>query len=247
MLAIEEAKLPPPTPASAAMPTSAMNGSSGLLTAQARAPVGRSRRRADTTVQLRPPNRGTAKVYGIRSVAPTSAGVETSQNISLTLRSKPTPLSCGTTMLQSAQTAKPRNSAKMDSQRLRRAMGRPVVAHWVGFSGSHPSIHRPGRCSSAEARTSSVGGAVAGPPGRVRVEVMVAPSARRSVRSMSDAAHDRTYEPGVTADRAPGNGPVTGSSRAPAVGCEPAEALRDGGHRPPSPCVEPDTRLVGRG
>jgi len=42
------------------------------------APVGRRSRSAETMVQLRPPKRGTANVYGIRSVAPTRLGIDTS-------------------------------------------------------------------------------------------------------------------------------------------------------------------------
>ena len=89
----------------------------------------------------------------MRSVAPTRAGVDTSQNIWSTVRVKPTPFSWGTTMLHRAQTAKPRNSAKIDQPRLRRAVGRPTEVHWSGFSGSQPSIQRPGRWVSSADET----------------------------------------------------------------------------------------------
>ena len=59
---MDEAKLPPPTPASAATSTSASKGSSGWWTAQASALVGRRSRRAETIVQFRPPKAGTANV-----------------------------------------------------------------------------------------------------------------------------------------------------------------------------------------
>ena len=42
--------------------------------------VGISSRAALTIVQLRPPNRATAKVYGSRSTAPTSVGTDTRKN-----------------------------------------------------------------------------------------------------------------------------------------------------------------------
>jgi hypothetical protein len=81
MFAIDEAKLPPPSPASAATTSSVANPVvCGRVTTTARAVAGSSRSRAEITVQLRPPNRGTANVYGIRSVAPTRLGTATSQN-----------------------------------------------------------------------------------------------------------------------------------------------------------------------
>ena len=62
MFAIEEAKLPPPTPAVAAISTNTQYGVSGRCTAQANSSVGTSSSSALTTVQLRPPNLGTANV-----------------------------------------------------------------------------------------------------------------------------------------------------------------------------------------
>ena len=62
MLAIEEAKLPPPRPAVAAMRQKAQYGVVGFCTAQANDSVGTSSIAALIIVQLRPPNFGTAKV-----------------------------------------------------------------------------------------------------------------------------------------------------------------------------------------
>ena len=62
MLVIDEAKLPPPRPASAAQNSIVPNDVDGSLTAQASARVGTTSSSAETTVQLRPPKRGTAKV-----------------------------------------------------------------------------------------------------------------------------------------------------------------------------------------
>ncbi len=62
MLAIEEAKLPPPKPAVAATASSAANGRWGWATAQASDTQGISRSAAEAVVQLRPPKTGTAKV-----------------------------------------------------------------------------------------------------------------------------------------------------------------------------------------
>ena len=75
------AKLPPPTPAVAATSAISQNGVSGRLTKYASPSVGISSSNADTMVQFRPPNFGTANVYGSRSVAPTRLGSATSQNI----------------------------------------------------------------------------------------------------------------------------------------------------------------------
>ncbi len=49
-------------------------------------------------VQLRPPNLGTMKVYGMRSVAPTRLGIEISQKISVVSNVKPAAGSWTTTM-----------------------------------------------------------------------------------------------------------------------------------------------------
>ncbi len=63
MLAIEEAKLPPPNAGERRDRDQGAEGELGALTAHAIAPEGgRSRSRAETTVQLRPPKRGTANV-----------------------------------------------------------------------------------------------------------------------------------------------------------------------------------------
>lgn len=62
MLAIEEAKLPPPSPARAATSSIVANDVSGLLTTTESPMVGISSSRAETMVQLRPPNRATMKV-----------------------------------------------------------------------------------------------------------------------------------------------------------------------------------------
>ena len=62
MLVIDEAKFPPPKPASAAIASITPNEVSGLLTAQVSPAHGITRSSAETTVQLRPPNFGTANV-----------------------------------------------------------------------------------------------------------------------------------------------------------------------------------------
>ena len=100
MFDIDEAKLPPPKPASAAMKSMTPNGVSGLPTAMPSAVAGISRSAAEIIVQLRPPNFGTRKVYGKRRVAPTSAGIEMSQNVWPMSKLKPAAGSCTTTMLQ---------------------------------------------------------------------------------------------------------------------------------------------------
>jgi len=80
MLAIDEAKLPPPNPAVAATTIRVENGVSGWPRTQASASVGISRSSDDTTVQLRPPTMGTAKVYGMRRNAPTPEATARSVN-----------------------------------------------------------------------------------------------------------------------------------------------------------------------
>ena len=149
MFDIELAKLPPPKPARAAATSSTPNGVSGFDTQTASAIVGRSSRPAEMIVQLRPPNLGTRNEYGMRSVAPTRLGIEMSQKISPVPRSNPAFGSVTATIDHSCQTTNPRNSAKIDQRRLRRAMARPSVAHCTSSSGSQWSIHRPGLVASA--------------------------------------------------------------------------------------------------
>ncbi len=127
-------------------------------------------------VQLRPPKSGTRNEYGIRSVAPTRAGIEMSQKIWLLSSAKPASGSMTATMLHSCHTTKPRNSAKIDHTRLRLAIARPGPSHWETFSGSQPSIQRPRRCTRPDAAAS--GGAPtaesgAAPPGAVSVASVI--------------------------------------------------------------------------
>src|SRR3712207_1491899 len=79
MFAIEEAKLPPPTPATAARISSGEDETPGRMRNAARID-GISSRLALMMVQLRPPKRATANVYGIRSTEPTRAGTAVSRN-----------------------------------------------------------------------------------------------------------------------------------------------------------------------
>src|SRR3954453_1427921 len=81
----------------------------------------------------------------MRNVAPTRLGPAMSQNIWSPLSTKPAAASRGTTMLHTAQTPKPRNSAKIDRPRFRLAIDLPTDAHWPASSGFQPSIQRPGR------------------------------------------------------------------------------------------------------
>ena len=62
MLVIDEAKLPPPKPASAAHSRSTPNGVSGRVTTHASAERAAARSSEEMTVQLRPPKAGTANV-----------------------------------------------------------------------------------------------------------------------------------------------------------------------------------------
>ena len=80
MFVIEEAKLPPPTPVSAATTISVAYETPGF-DHEGRGTVGTSSSSALTTVQLRPPNTATAKVYGTRSMPPTSVGIATRKNL----------------------------------------------------------------------------------------------------------------------------------------------------------------------
>src|SRR3712207_5060799 len=145
MFAMLLAKFPPPTPAVAATRTMTQNGVCGFCTTTASPAQGTISSSAETIVQFRPPNLGTAKAYGNRRVAPTRFGTAMSQNSWCSDNEKPDLFSDVVTMVHSCQTEKPRNSAKIDSQRLRWAVRRPVASHWATSSGSWSSTQRPDR------------------------------------------------------------------------------------------------------
>ena len=94
-------------------------------------------------VHARPPNFGTANVYGIRRVAPTRFGTAVSQNASEIVSSIPTFPRLMTTMVQSTQMLNPRFSARMLNTRFFRAIGLPSASQNSSSSGLQSSIHRP--------------------------------------------------------------------------------------------------------
>jgi hypothetical protein len=148
MFVILLAKFPPPTPAVAATMAISQNGVSGCVMKYDSPAVGISSSSAETMVQFRPPNFGTANVYGSRSVAPTRLGSATSQNSWSVEYPKPARGIETTTMLHSCHTEKPRNSAKIEGHRFRRAIARPFPAQNEESSGSQTSIQRPRRGAS---------------------------------------------------------------------------------------------------
>src|SRR3954470_24921920 len=106
MLAIEEAKLPPPKPAVAAATRNSEYGVPGWVTHQVISATGTSSSAPDTAVQLRPPNRATAAVYGMRMNEPTRFGTATSQNSWSTEKWKPAAGRLTVTALHSSQIEK---------------------------------------------------------------------------------------------------------------------------------------------
>ena len=80
MLAIDDEKLPPPTPASIATASSVPNDTPGSSTS-AVAVIGTSSSAALTIVQLRPPNFATANVYGSRSTRADGGGQRRQQEL----------------------------------------------------------------------------------------------------------------------------------------------------------------------
>ena len=79
MFAIDDEKLPPPTPATAATISSVLNSTPGSRTRPA-STQGMRRRADEKIVQFRPPNLATANVYGRRRKAPTAVGTVVSRN-----------------------------------------------------------------------------------------------------------------------------------------------------------------------
>ena len=91
-----------------------------------RATAGTSSSAALKIVQLRPPNRATANVYGSRSTAPTSAGTAVSRNLPAGSMPYAGPRN-STSTDHSVHTEKPMCSEKIEKIRLRRAIRRAGV------------------------------------------------------------------------------------------------------------------------
>ena len=140
MFAIEEAKLPPPTPASIATASSVPNETPGSSTIPA-ATHGTSSSSALMIVQFRPPTRATASVYGIRSTAPTAAGRAVSRNFCEGSNPYAGPRK-STKTAQRLQTEKPMCSARIEKTRFRRATRSPRASQKAGSSGLQSSIQR---------------------------------------------------------------------------------------------------------
>lgn len=141
MLVIEEAKLPPPIPVSAATATKVAYEVPGSITQNA-ASVGTSRLTALKTVQLRPPKRATAKVYGTRTSAPTRVAVEMRKNFPAGSTPYSGPMN-RTITDHRVQMENPMCSESTENQRLRRATRSPFSRQNVSSSGSQVSIQRP--------------------------------------------------------------------------------------------------------
>src|SRR5258708_29529131 len=123
MLAIDDEKLPPPIPASAAASSNVVNETPGSSTAAVTTHGTRSSS-ALTTVQLRPPKRATASVYGRRSTAPTAAGTVVSRNFCDGSKPYSGPRN-STKTDHMLQTQKPACSHRIDRMRLRRGAHPP--------------------------------------------------------------------------------------------------------------------------
>src|SRR6478752_4343432 len=141
MLVIDEAKLPPPMPVSAATTRNVVYEVPGSITQKA-AQVGTRSDSALTTVQLRPPNSATAKVYGTRTTAPTRVAVEIRKNFPAGSMPYSGPMNRTITDHRD-QTENPMCSESTENHRFLRAVLSPVSRQKVSSSGSHFSIQRP--------------------------------------------------------------------------------------------------------
>src|SRR5215211_5922170 len=142
MLAIELAKLPPPTPARQETTRSVGNETPGSSTT-AVAIVGTSSSAALTIVQLRPPNRATANVYGSRTNAPSAVGSVVSRNLPAGSMPNTGSGRNSTSTDHRLQTEKPTCSEKIEKNRFRRATFLPVPSQNCASSGRQSSIHLP--------------------------------------------------------------------------------------------------------
>lgn len=141
MFVIDEAKFPPPMPVSADTARKVPYEVPGSITTRA-AIVGTSRVSALNTVQFRPPNRATAKVYGTRTTAPTRVAVEMRKNFPAGSIPYSGPMK-STITDHRVQMEKPMCSERTENHRLRRAVRSPVSRQKVSSSGSQCSIQRP--------------------------------------------------------------------------------------------------------
>src|SRR5690606_22839995 len=121
------------------------------------------------------------------------AGIEMSQKIWPVSKVNPAAGSDTTTIDHSCQTTKPRNSAKIDQPRFRRAMARPWPSHCTWSSGFQWSIQRPGLVTSAAAGAAwTAAGATCW--GAVLVEsVIVASGGRVTGEARADDARRRVF------------------------------------------------------
>ena len=172
MFAIDEEKLPPPKPASAAHPIRthscvpcACEASQPLGTRNASRAVGISSSVALNVVHARPPYFGTANVYGMRKNEPTRFGTAVSRNSSPIDMTMPMFARLMTTIVHSTHTLKPRFSAKIEKMRFLRAIFLAPDSQTASSSGSHFSIHRP----RVNSRVGISGGAPTAPAGSVVV------------------------------------------------------------------------------
>ncbi len=134
--------------------------------------MGRKRSDALMVVHARPPNLGTAKVYGTRRIDPIRFGTSVSRNCSDSDMVMPMLARLMTTMVQMTQTLNPMCSAKIESARLRRAILRPPPAQNCSLSGSQWSIQWPRRGGPATLAGDSNTCGLAG----VSITALMAPS-----------------------------------------------------------------------
>src|SRR3954470_17333804 len=136
MLVIDDAKLPPPKPASAAHTRYGHSGRPGWASSHIVPSVGISSTNAENTVQLRPPKVAVASVYGMRRHAPTSVAVAPSRNLSPAEKWYTDSGMNSTITDQMDQTEKPMCSATTDQIRLRRAIFLLPASQAATSSGS---------------------------------------------------------------------------------------------------------------
>src|SRR5947209_1577991 len=114
MLAMDDEKLPPPTPADAAHSSSTHSCTSWLWcsnhplgTTTASSSTGTNSSDELITVHFRPPNFGMANVYGMRNAEPMAFGTSVSRNCSDTDSVRPALARLITTVVQRTQIEKP--------------------------------------------------------------------------------------------------------------------------------------------
>ena len=135
MLAIEQAKLPPPMPDSSAMSWNTHSGVSRLCSAMPVPTAGTISSAVVSHTVLRPPQMRMKKEAGMRVVAPDRPAIAASEKSWSGVKGKPALAICTVMIPHISHTAKPHSRLGMEIHRLRLAIREPFSFQKASSSG----------------------------------------------------------------------------------------------------------------